>query len=646
MRKTLQQYNLPSLRSRPGLPEIESLIELQSTAALLVDIPSLRILTANTRASELTAYSRAELSSLDFKTLFKDFDATGFFEAESGSVDLMMTRKNQTTEKMHVKYSRLGKGNKWALLSLTHTHPTTQPTALQLNPEDLWRGHQELNNAQQEPDLNKALHLALQAGQRLINASILAIYQAEGQSLELKRTAALGLELPEKLPSQDLISLRSPQLWTPGLRPRAKLHYFALSSSLSYLATAPLGQPNALIGLAVTGDLDREPNPNTLTLLQNLAGGASTIIQRLALISSLQNQLTELKRAQLFHKMVESTIQDGVVLVTPDLRVLNLNTAAELALGYTQAEAQGHLVEDIFIGFEGLQSQLEAARKGIPTVNQENIRLYRRSGQSFLSRLSVLPVSQAGKFEGLIILFQDLSEREHIQAQAQQLERQALLGEFTAIFAHEVRNPINNISTGLQLMAYNLEAEDPNQETISRLQQDCDRLEDLMKSVLSLSKPSEYPMETVNVGLLVSRLLDRMRSKIIQAQVKHHLQVDSESMLVEGNPRALEQVFSNLIKNALQAMDGGGNLAIKIQLANSTSERKYIEITIADDGPGIPKENLERIFSLFFTTKTQGTGLGLAITKRIITAHKGTIQVDSVPGCTTFTVTLPAIAPT
>jgi signal transduction histidine kinase len=237
-----------------------------------------------------------------------------------------------------------------------------------------------------------------------------------------------------------------------------------------------------------------------------------------------------------------------------------------------------------------------------------------------------------------------MSEKEQIQVQAQQLEQRALLGEVTAIFAHEVRNPINNISTGLQLMGYNLPEDDPNQEIIARLQSDCDRLGELMKSVLAFSRPTEYEMEPVAIEPLLTRLLDRQRSRTITPNIQTHMQIEPGTPPVRGNARALEQVFANLITNAAQAMsDSGGSIAVKARQIVAGEERRYIQIDVADNGPGIPKELQERIFQPFFTTKPNGTGLGLAITKRIITAHKGNIQVSSFPGGTVFHVQLPAM---
>jgi signal transduction histidine kinase len=141
-----------------------------------------------------------------------------------------------------------------------------------------------------------------------------------------------------------------------------------------------------------------------------------------------------------------------------------------------------------------------------------------------------------------------------------------------------------------------------------------------------------------------------------RVNVQYHLQADPQAPLILGNSKALEQVFDNLINNAVQAMsDKGGRLALKVQYHKAPenqetdasgretlpNRKSYLEISVADTGPGIPKEMQDRVFQPFFTTKSNGTGLGLAISKRIITAHKGTLSLTSFPGGTVFHVQLP-----
>ena len=124
----------------------------------------------------------------------------------------------------------------------------------------------------------------------------------------------------------------------------------------------------------------------------------------------------------------------------------------------------------------------------------------------------------------------------------------------------------------------------------------------------------------------------------------HFVVTGIEWRQVEGDLRALEQVFTNLIDNAIQAMEpAGGILTINVRHIGEADERSHVEVNILDNGPGIPPEAKEHIFEPFYTTKRSGTGLGLAIVKRIVTAHKGSIHVSSIPGGTIFRVRIPCM---
>ena len=214
----------------------------------------------------------------------------------------------------------------------------------------------------------------------------------------------------------------------------------------------------------------------------------------------------------------------------------------------------------------------------------------------------------------------------------------------TSIFAHEVRTPLNNLSTGLQLMARNTPDDDPNQELIIQSQEDLNRITHLTESTLDFARPKETKMETVDIAVLLKRLLNRWHPRLARLNVVPQFEVHDENPITNADPRALEQVFSNLIGNALDAMsDKGGILGISIRAIDTRDGRGQIEISISDTGPGIPEDVRIRIFEPFFTTiNQQGTGLGLSIAKRIVTRHNGTIEINSVPGGSVFLVNLPA----
>jgi two-component system sensor histidine kinase AtoS len=559
-------------------------------------------------------------------------------------------KRNNSQVGIVASFQKLSSHSRWILAALEPAEQVQRRILEGARRGEIIDSMKMISAAFHHAHLGDAAHDMLEAARQMTKAETAAIYLQElasaGQEILMPRLIVSGSDeiLPGMLPAQDLAHLRRPLAWTPGKRIASSLHLAARSNGLAYLASAPLGSSSAAIGVLALAGSDTPPLDSLLAQVEILADATTALIEHHSREASLEADLLEMRRADALRALVENTIDEAVLVLSPDLTLSRMNLAAESTLGYSSAEAEGQPVDHILIATESLIPMLKNALEGLPTLKVENLHLYRRSGETFLAQVSVLPARIEDAVQGTIILIQDMSESEQIQVQAQQLEQRALLGEVTAIFAHEVRNPINNISTGLQLMGYNLPNDDPNQEIISRLQADCDRLGELMKSVLAFSRPTEYEMEAVAIGPLLNRLLERQRSRNATPPIQTHMQIEPGTPAVRGNARALEQVFSNLITNAAQAMsDTGGSIAVKVRQVVAGEERRYIQIDVADNGPGIPKELQERIFQPFFTTKPNGTGLGLAITKRIITAHKGNIQVSSFPGGTVFHVQIPAM---
>jgi len=643
----------PGIHPTPGLPEIESLLEVVHMACLLVERRTGRILLANTQASELTAFTRVEFAGMPLTNVIDGTGETDPWASPSGQpfpTPLRLKKRNGTKVEVQTTRIDLVPRSKWSLIAFEEIAKIQSRLAREQRRADMLVSMQTISQALSQPDLDSALKLVLQAGREITRSDIASVYLpqlgADGQNYELVQNACLGAEgvFPDRMPGQETVLLRAAQFWSPGKRPATSLHRAARANNLAALATAPLGQKDAAIGILVIG-AGSELNPEaTLAQLHILSGVVSSIIQFHAHASNLEAALDEQMRVHAADKVGVDAVSEGIIVLTPTLTITRMNPAAEAILGYSSHEAHGHPVSDILIGTAALDPALQIALQGVPTLNQDNIRLYRRTGQPFLAQVSILPAMAQGDLEGLVVLIQDLSEQEQIQAQAQQLEQRALLGEVTGVFAHEVRDPINSISTGLQFMALNLPDDDPHQPRIARMQQECDRLGELMKSVLAFSRPAAYEMGAVDIKLLLSRLLDRLKPRMVQVEVQSFLKDEPPIPPVKGNFRALEQVFTNLLTNAIQAMsEKGGMLAVKIHKVDGPGGHDVVVVNVADTGPGIPKEYQERLFQPFFTTKSDGTGLGLAITKRILTAHKGNIQVTSQPGSTVFQVQLPAL---
>ncbi len=406
-----------------------------------------------------------------------------------------------------------------------------------------------------EPDIQKALSQAIACGVSMLNASVIAIYKGDLSFPQIEKIASSELVgnpiFPHRLLSSELSHLKIPTLWKPGKKVTTELHKIARVANMQFLATQPLGQSvgqsNAYVGLLVVGDTQEEPCNEFIDLLDILNATIKSILDHQILEDNTRAKIEESKHVLAISSSIAEYAQEGIIILDKDLRITEMNPSAELILGYASQEVIGQHIENILIGSEMLTSALKSALQAIPTQNLGNLKLHRRSGQAFLAHLHTIPVIPRDQpengLDGILIFINDLSENEQIRVQTQQLEQRAVLGEVTAIFAHEVRNPINNISTGLQLLGMNLEADNPNQEVISRLIADCSRLTGLMESVLSFSRPMENKTEPIDLSILLPRILDRWRPRLTRAKVQPFFQSLVSSPKILGDPRALEQVF-------------------------------------------------------------------------------------------------------
>ena len=632
-----------------GTAEIETLLNNLSQAAVIINNLNNRIFLANSKATELTAYTRSELAEVDYRSLFQVIKAESTDENEQvepikqpSPVELI--KRGGTKSTVQVTFSPLGENNKYSLI----TFELDEQFRLQREEEEryhsLWDHLNQLSRAFLSADLEESLSAFLQTGLDLTGATFLCIYQASSQNPSLKRVALAGSDhaLPDEISGQDFSYLQSPNVWVKGKRAIISLHRLAHASNISYFASAPIGETNAFIGLLVAIGENSIPSNNLLPQLTFLASQINTTIQGHALNTQLRLDIQEYMTKVSTNSSIFNSMEDGVIILSPDLTISALNPSAELYLGYATEEVAGQKIENVLIGGEDLKASFQVVQNEQRIGSISSLKLFRRNGESFQANVRIIPITNENALNSIIILFHDLSEQEEYRLKNQQLEQRALLGEVTASFAHEVKNPINNIFTGLQLLAINLPPEDPNQENIARLEEDCERLTSLVKSSLTFVRPMEYKLESITLGTLVSNLLERWRSRLVKLNIKYQVQADKSVPNIEGDYRALEQVFTNLINNAIEAMEStGGMLSVKIRQVVEGSEQPHIEVSISDTGPGIPAELREKIFEPFFTTKQHGTGLGLAIVKRIVTAHKGSIYVNSILGGTNFVVQFP-----
>jgi len=226
-----------------------------------------------------------------------------------------------------------------------------------------------------------------------------------------------------------------------------------------------------------------------------------------------------------------------------------------------------------------------------------------------------------------------------IEEQLRRADRLSALGQLSAGMAHEIRNPLGSIRGTAEILQEGIDPADRRYEFTCILIKEVDRLNKVVQNFLDFARPSGGGREQVDINRLLAEVLTLTGQPALKNGVTTRLEAGVVPEM-EGDGEQLKQAFLNLVLNALQAMPAGGSLDVSTALTAGT-----LEIRFTDTGGGIPRENLDRIFNPFFTTRGEGTGLGLAITHRIIQGHGGRIAVKSRVGAgTTFILTFPVNA--
>lgn len=231
-----------------------------------------------------------------------------------------------------------------------------------------------------------------------------------------------------------------------------------------------------------------------------------------------------------------------------------------------------------------------------------------------------------------------------MQARVAQSERLASLGMLAAGVAHEVNNPLGAILALTSLTVEDMRADDPNRESLDEVIRQTERCRDIVKGLLEFSRQSKGNTEIVDLNKVLQDTLSLVVKQAMFFNVNVVRDLDPELPPVTADKFQLQQVFMNILMNAVQAMDERGTIKIT---SHRDKAGNGVEVSISDTGRGIPPEQIDRIFDPFFSTKEsgQGTGLGLSIAYGIVTTHRGTISVDSVVGRgTTFTIWMPVAA--
>jgi len=239
----------------------------------------------------------------------------------------------------------------------------------------------------------------------------------------------------------------------------------------------------------------------------------------------------------------------------------------------------------------------------------------------------------------IVTTCEDITERKEMQKQLLRSERLAGIGELAAGIAHEIRNPLGNISSSAQLCLNKFKLNDDLKQFLEIILRNSRNANKIIKELLDFANPRSISLKSGNINEIITDVIKLASPRCLESKVKIEIDKDNEIPEIMMDRKWLEQAFLNFILNAKDSMSNGGFLHVKTL---SDPEKKEIKIIFSDTGEGISKENMKKIFDPFFTTKDNGVGLGLSLVHQIISAHNGMINVNSTIGKgTRFQIMLP-----
>lgn len=348
-----------------------------------------------------------------------------------------------------------------------------------------------------------------------------------------------------------------------------------------------------------------------------------------------------LKYYKEYNDNIMASINSGVIVVDVNGTVTTFNKGASDIFHLISAAVIGKNLNE-YPQFNTIGDFLHRTMETGKSVHRSEIGVTTFNDKEITIGLSTsLLHTQTARTNGAIAIFSDLTKTKSLEERVKHSEKLAILGEMAAVMAHEIRNPLNSIAGFSQLMQSRIEPGDKNRKYVDIMVSEAFRVDTIISDILDFAHQKKTIWSEVNLELLIDKVIDAKKVKAAGKNIEIIKNVAESLPGIQGDAVRLERVILNLTNNAIEAINDGGR--IEISAAEKTnSEGRGVELTVSDNGCGIPPENLDSIFKPFFTTKQAGTGLGMAIIQKIIEEHEGQISVESEVGKgAKFTLFLP-----
>ncbi|MBQ9770750.1 MAG: PAS domain-containing protein [Lentisphaeria bacterium] len=331
-----------------------------------------------------------------------------------------------------------------------------------------------------------------------------------------------------------------------------------------------------------------------------------------------------------FFENIANAISEGLLVIDKNMRILYRNNAAESMLGIPEDFSK--LSVKRFL--KGVDWEALIEQKGVSARHEMEI-LY---PQRRIVRFYLVPHGKDGHF---IVILTDITEEYDKTASRMENERGRVVSMLAAGVAHEIGNPLNSLYLNLQLLERMFQMDDPDleeaKESLREARNEVERLDSIINQFLKALRPAKLRLEPTQLRNVLEETLSFMQHEIRDRKVQVICDWDDSLPLISADPAQLKQAFYNIIRNAIQAMSGGGTLTIQCCEAEEN-----IVMRISDTGSGIEPENMAKLFQPYFSTKESGNGIGLMVVERVFREHGAKLSIESAGGKgTSFIITFP-----
>jgi two-component system, NtrC family, sensor kinase len=373
-------------------------------------------------------------------------------------------------------------------------------------------------------------------------------------------------------------------------------------------------------------------------------------VQRTAV--ALERSQQELAKSEKLYKSLVESAEDAILNVDNRGEIIAINRYGAKVLGYTKQGILGKKLSEVFAGGAGkeitrLAQKVFAHRQGQRTTIEVQV-----GGKEYFFNINLTPIREETRVTSILIIAHDLTSQKKMEEQLFHAEKLASLGQLAAGVAHEINNPLAIILGFADLLSERLPLDSEEYKLIKTIERQGYNCKKIVENLMTFARFREKSQYDTDINLSVELLMEVVKGTVLTKKIKTRLDLAEGLPRVRGDADQLQQVFLNLINNAILAMPQGGGLTITTRL---NADKDRVQISFADTGTGIKKEHLPKIFDPFFTTRKvgEGTGLGLSVSYAIIQKFGGAIHCESrtkdeapdQESGATFTISLPLAAP-